>query len=411
MPVSGTLSKLTRGAATVLVLVILASACGWARYRADTQHTATNPFEHRITLGNLATLQTAWTSPDRQFWSEPLISGGRVVVTTPVSIYAFDATTGRQLWRRTDLLTQHDISELRQPTTGAGAVYVTNRWSDKVSEHGGYTFGATTYALDSATGNTLATYDGGGDLPPLVTDDAWLYLAATANRLDAYGPNGARFSVASPMPVLDIIGDADAVRAVSGTAVLTIPAHGCGQPTCSATRTDVIPGNRSTPTRLAENAHTVFVLHEGMLYAYARDGCGATICAAVWSSSSYMGDVDALAVSDASVYVTANGPMRVFDAQGCGRATCSPRWTTAVDPSDTVHSPVVANGALVASEYGNGLVGLAAWSASGCGEPTCAPVWSLPGSVSDRPVVSDGAIYFLIQTGIGDAIRKLTLPG
>jgi outer membrane protein assembly factor BamB len=331
-----------------------------------------------------------------------------VFVATRVSIYAFDATNGTQLWRRTDLLAPHDFSEVRQPTTGAGAVFVTNRWGDNITGHGAPTHGATTYALDPATGATRATYDGGTDLPPFVSDDGWVYLAdAVAPQLNAYGPHGERFTVSAPMGVQDVVGDADTVRFVSGVAVQTISPHGCGQPTCAALHTDTVPGGRGTPTRLAENSHTVFVLHEGMLYAYPRNGCGAAVCDAAWSSRSYMGDINALVATDDAVYVTASGAMRVFDAGGCDTATCTPRWKSALDPSDTVRGPMLANGVLVASVYGNGLVGLAAWDASGCGTSACAPTWTLPSGVSEHPIISDGALYFLVKTGFGAALRRL----
>lgn len=84
---------------------------------------------------------------------------------------------------------------------------------------------------------------------------------------------------------------------------------------------------------------------------------------------------------------------------------------SAGDPSDTVLIPIIANGMVLAAVYGNGLVGLAAWNVSRCAAPPCAPACSLPGAVSDHPVVSDGAIYFLVKTGFGSALRKLSLPG
>jgi outer membrane protein assembly factor BamB len=116
-----------RTVATLLaVMSALASGCGWARYRGETQHTGTNPAEHAIGLAELPTLQTSWTTADRHFLWEPLVSGGLVFATTRVSIYAFDASTGAQRWRRSDLIAPHQVSQLAPSTTGAGAVYVTN---------------------------------------------------------------------------------------------------------------------------------------------------------------------------------------------------------------------------------------------------------------------------------------------
>jgi hypothetical protein len=56
----------------------------------------------------------------------------------------------------------------------------------------------------------------------------------------------------------------------------------------------------------------------------------------------------------------------VYDAHGCGAATCPRRWKSANDPSEIFQSPAVVTG---------------------------------------------GALYFLVRTGFGNSLRKLSLPG
>ena len=394
-----------RAAAAVIVLTMIVTSCGWARYRADTRHTGSNPLEHQLSPDNLATVQPVWTTVDRHFAFEPLVSGDRVFPANRGSIYAFDAATGAELWRRTNLRETHDVSWLGQPTTGAGRVYVTNYWYDAQPTT---TTGATTFALDPATGNTLASYHGGNVyFPALVTDDGWLYLAPSAPRLDAYGPEGERFSVPTPVGVTDMVADDGVVRAKSGNTVQTIDRHGCDEPTCTAIRVDRIPGAQDAGGMLAENSHSVFALSGGMLYAYPRDGCGDAVCDPAWSSRSGRTGTSGLAVTDQAVYVTAFGPMRVFDAHGCGEATCTPRWTTAGEFNTTVGSPTVANGMVLGSEsFANGNADLAAWGTARCSTPPCAPLVSLPGVILDHMIVSDGAIY----TTASGTLQKLAPP-
>ncbi len=73
------------------------AAAGWPTYHRDLSRSGYDP-----TTPSLLPAHRAWVSAslDGQVFAEPLVRGTRVFVATERdSVYALDATTGRQLWR------------------------------------------------------------------------------------------------------------------------------------------------------------------------------------------------------------------------------------------------------------------------------------------------------------------------
>jgi quinoprotein glucose dehydrogenase len=135
-----------------------------------------------IHTGNVQRLEIAWTyhSADaRTDWSQiqcnPLIIGGVLYGTSPgVNLFALDAATGRELWRF------HPFAG------GAGGNGGVNRgvafWSDRNDRRVLFTAGSFLYAVDAASGKSIASFGSNGcvDLRNgLGRDASKLYVIAT----------------------------------------------------------------------------------------------------------------------------------------------------------------------------------------------------------------------------------------
>jgi outer membrane protein assembly factor BamB len=73
-----------------------AATPAWPTYHRDLARTGSDPHAPRVTR-----VRRAWSaSVDGDVYAEPLVAGGRVIAATENdSLYAFNATTGRRLWR------------------------------------------------------------------------------------------------------------------------------------------------------------------------------------------------------------------------------------------------------------------------------------------------------------------------
>jgi quinohemoprotein ethanol dehydrogenase len=96
------------GVLLAAMLGAAASACAargdWAQHGRDAAETRFSPLRG-ITPGNVARLAPAWVADlsaisHRAFEATPIVVGGRLYVTTPWSVaIAYDARSGRELWR------------------------------------------------------------------------------------------------------------------------------------------------------------------------------------------------------------------------------------------------------------------------------------------------------------------------
>src|SRR5436190_18288729 len=73
-----------------------AAAPAWPTYHRDLARTGNDPQAARVTR-----VRPAWSAAvDGDVYAEPLVAGGRVIAATENdSLYAFNAATGRRLWR------------------------------------------------------------------------------------------------------------------------------------------------------------------------------------------------------------------------------------------------------------------------------------------------------------------------
>ena len=158
------------------------------------------------------------------------------------------------------------------------------------------------------------------------------------------------------------------------------------------------------PSSPAVSDGVVFVAGD-RLQAFAAGGCGATTCAALWTSDPFPPPSPSTPVLSGSpvvsggvVYVDALR-LFAFDASGCGSPTCAPLWSSPSEPTrQALSAPAVANG-IVYTSHG----GLSAFGASGCGAAECSPLWTVTvdGSASSGPAIAGGVAYVPSDNGGG----------
>ena len=72
----------------------------WATYGADLHGSQHQRAEDRIGVGNVATLERAWSTGDTGYQSPPpIVAGGCVFINTGGAIDALDLATGERVWR------------------------------------------------------------------------------------------------------------------------------------------------------------------------------------------------------------------------------------------------------------------------------------------------------------------------
>src|SRR6476660_1428823 len=83
--------------ALIASLVFVTAGCDWSMFAFGPAHTGYNPGESTIGVGNVATLQEAWTAtlgPPQGGSVTPVTAGGMVYATSdasPFKLEAFDA--------------------------------------------------------------------------------------------------------------------------------------------------------------------------------------------------------------------------------------------------------------------------------------------------------------------------------
>ena len=179
------------------------------------------------------------------------------------------------------------------------------------------------------------------------------------------------------------------------------PADGCGQALCTSPLWQSISLWQIVDSPTVANgivyvgSQTSFTSNDGLLNAFAADGCGAPVCAPLWQGLAGKESIlnSSPAVAGGFVYVGAfDGRLYVFHADGCGAAICPPVWTgtTAgtIESSPTIDAGVV----YIGSDDGH----LYAFGANGCGAAECAPLWRGPigyPTFDSTPAIADGVVY------------------
>jgi len=212
---------------------------------------------------------------------------------------------------------------------------------------------------------------------------------------------------------------------VAGERLQAFAAGGCGATTCAALWTSdlfpPLPGPQPLP-RVSSSptvAGGVVYVDALKLFAYDASGCGAPVCPPLWSSpsSSSVMSLGTPAVANGIVFTT-HGGLSAFAASGCGAAECSALWTTTVDGNPS-SGPAVAGGIVfVPSDNGGGTGTLTAFRIADCSAAGCAPLWKAPTLGHSNPFVvltpdnvsaaiAGGVVYIAANGGSGFGDAKL----
>ena len=405
-----------------VVAVVLAVAGCWEQVGYGPGHTWSNPVEDRLTTANVVSLHEDWsTSLGGYVSQEPIVSGGRVFVTTTtgagsmstasLDVHAVDATTGAPIWS-TNAYTDGSYNvELHSfdASVASGQLWTGANVSSQVG-HFPPVCDSLTTRLDPATGTVVAQDESFGST---VVQAGSHLLQVTGHVLEPGGcdTSGTASLVARDRETLAtewsaplgwgslMLGNLgptvarDKVVLFDRGGVMAFALEGCDAPTCAPLWTLPLPfGAIPLGQPVAGPSGQVFVAVAHILDPPQRTELlsldGAT-GAVNWTANLGTSSADPLGVAIAGGRVYVEGG-RVFDAAGCGASTCTPAWTVTVSPGTGAAGPVVAGG--VVYEGGPGVIH--AYAAAGCGSVTCSPLVTLP--VDGTPLglsVADGRLY------------------
>ena len=368
-----------RGVAAI-VLALALSGC-WLQAGGGPANTRFNAAESSLTRANVASLAETWRAPVDAIVTEPILSGDRIYVATRkyqdggplldvLGVQAYDRGTGALVWEQSLLPAGGPQvgGDVATPALRNGVLWVPF-WHDGLGPCAG-----GLARLDAATGSILGTDATGAGSSPVVTTGA--IVASTEGGCGA----GAQL----------------VVRDLTTREVLWTHRFPAG----SGVATPTIAGGR------------VFLLTGGTLYAFAADGCGADVCAPLWSepgAGSTVFDFLRPAAGPGGTLVTvgaSSGPgtaatIVVRDAAtGDVRWQAEPRYTGPLPGAITgfavAYDTVYVAGARSEASSPEPTAMLDAYPVAGCGQATCAPAWTAdfgPTRPSREPTVAGGVVY------------------
>ena len=399
-----------RGALAVALLA--ASGCFWQLPGADSNRSAYNSLETRITADTVAGLVPRWeASVDEGPVSAPVTSTRGVHVAAGSSLYAFEARTGAERWQYT--YTDWSDTHVLQPYVWRDRV-LANQWV----EH--YSF-RSVIELDAATGEVAGTIPEvelaavQGDRAVLVSN-LWIDpgpgpiisvdslsvrnlttgetqpLGRFNTSLNGYPPDQYAVTLAGDWVVHAGRG-LDRGTATFGPGLraysISDPVTSCG----ASTYVTVCPNWSTTEGGVGP---PVLSRDGTVVYDAARAYDTAT-GAVLWDRSSGPGGPPAL-TADTIYTATADGLLHAYSVDGspqngCPGGTCDPSWSASLGfTPDLSLQPAVAGGVVFVAGAGGEI---AAVDAAGCGSPPCAPLWtgSVGSQITGSPAVSNGQLY------------------
>jgi outer membrane protein assembly factor BamB len=430
-----------RAAALAVLLAFVLGACDWSLVGYDPARTNFNPFEQRVNVVNVGSLQRMWSAPDIGHNAQPVVANGVVYVASdsfPFAVKAFDARgvercsgtpkTCSPLWSGT---TVGDATSLG---VAGGVLYVATG-ADKLMAFDAA--GSEGCSGPPKTCSPLWTADG-VMASSVVPAGRFVYAASRDGALlyayDAAGTDGCSGAPKVCMPVWSAEGGVPAVA--NGVVYATQPDgfaplrafDANGVQSCTGIPKVCAPlwTGRNT---VGERAVAPVVAHglvflaagsgggsddgfDGGVVAFdasGMQGCSGTpkTCEAIWRAPTD-GLLNPPAVAGDRLYVTdefasifppvVRNTLRAFDIDACltSRPACSPLWT-ATDVS--LRSPAVANGVVYATHiHGNRIEAFDAAGNVNCvGLPkACTPVASWVSTIDlSSPVIVDGVVYFV----------------
>lgn len=400
----------SRRVALLVAMVIVVPGC-WVQIGAGPGHTRHQAFDGGLTAENVDTLHELWSVEVPGLLSEPMVSEGRVFVTSSeaysAAVRAFDARTGGSLWT-TELVNVPPVSG-----AFAGATPVTfvgdRLWSGSFGfvplapgrpPGPACVLGSTT--LDPATGTSSP--NGFGWPAPAVSAGpvvARVVLTVESTQpcstsstltLEVTGSPGGGWRTTIPGPLAGAFVPAltsDRVLLTHGPS-LDSYAIDCTEDCLRWTRT--LSPEPLDP--VVDGTGPVFVRTGNKLLAL-DPADGSTL----WTASLAGTLGREIAVAGGTVYVSSVDPtggggiLQAFDAAGCGAATCAPQWEGSFD-GNAVGAPAVGGGVVYVPD-GNSIV---AFDAAGCDAATCSPLADVAVSGTGGLVLSGGRL-FLAGTG------------
>lgn len=358
-------------AVTVVAATATLSGC-WFQLGASGGSTQTNPSERTLTPATVGGLHTVWSAgltgnADRP--NEAMIAGGKAIVTVSspfnAGVKAFDLADGAVAW-------EHSLLSVFGDGAVAAGTDVTIQ-GDQV--------------LTGRLGFVPAAPNPPG--PACVDEEVRLDLESGARRSDV--PN---FAFPSPTAVddgitartvFDLPGDCNFANS---SVALEVSVDRPGVP---ATRWHAaVPGaTGAVPPRVAGDQ--VLLLTGGRLDVYAATGCGADVCAPVWSRSFPTPASNPIMGRTGPIYLVTAGNLLALDRTSGAEVWRAPVSSPALAlPGGTLLATVAAPG---------GGHALAAFDAAGCGTPACAPEWTGPLSGAGPSSVVVGGRVAYVSTG------------
>jgi outer membrane protein assembly factor BamB len=179
-------------------------------------------------------------------------------------------------------------------------------------------------------------------------------------------------------------------------------AQGCGSPTCTPLWTAATGSYIYASPTVANGVVYVGSSNDDRLYAFSASGCGAATCSPLWSGSVDAQIFTSPSVANGIVYVGGyTGKVYAFAAGGCGKAVCRPLWTGDTGSQAILSGPTVADGLVYVGAFPGKLYAFRA--ACGQGRRACSPLWSgdMGGQYPTAPAVANGIVY-IGNGGYGD---------
>lgn len=402
-------------AAGVVMALVLTGCNGWLQVGYGPEHQRHNVAERTLTLANVGTLTEQWSVQVPRAWQEPIVADGRVYLATEAAsggagALALDVDDGATVWER-----ELWSGARKSPVALSGGLLHFSAFESFGSAfcqgHSG--------RLNPADGSDAGPVTDRLSSPP-VTAGSVVVQTSVAPGVDG---------VCTPAPPLRLeVRDLE-TGAVRWHADISTPPN-----------TWVEAVRYEHPT-VADGK--IYLNHEGVIFAFDLDGCGADTCSPIWSvdldsrrtpvagagrvyvstsfsetvalagddgSELWRADVYApLALAGDTVFATTDTELLAYDAAGCGSATCSPLWTAQLtDQSNfAATAPAIAAGVVYVGVNDK----LVAYPAAGCGAPTCPPVASvpLPGNAAEVTVAAGKVFVTTSDPGSFDHTRITAL--
>jgi quinohemoprotein ethanol dehydrogenase len=141
---------LTPGAFVSLPKVNPATSRDWPLNHLDAKNSRYSTLR-QITSANVASLAVRWLHHTRNTRSTPIVVDGVMYISTPESVLALDAATGRPIWTNVNVGVAKDVvygGEAKGVVYGDGRIFVARD--------------ARVFALDARTGNAVDAFGTGG---------------------------------------------------------------------------------------------------------------------------------------------------------------------------------------------------------------------------------------------------------